>query len=611
VFNQPIQASNSDGEIKVEVYAENPGTYLINAQDITYDDIIIEILDTDTLYVTPINPPSLIEEPEYTKGITNTLFWNSIGSGYKYNIQVSESNTFSTIKDSSGWISGTMYEFNNLDNGIMYFYRVKARNAYGGESNWSNIRYSVQDNEAPVIILMSVSSIGDNNNVEWESGYEIQIIYRVTDNLSLDNSELFCIKQDGSKYSCGDIEVNGVLYTATIPLSDLERDGINNLFLTYTFCVEATDSAGNRSENCDFKLEIPKWEGDGDEEEPPQEVPTSIGRIIRDIIDNTDIIMDDMFGNLTQFQLQDISTTTTIATITIGFGSLFGGLIYIPIYFFQFVLSLLSWFGLRKRGQLSGYVYDSNTKEPIAQAVIRVYSSEGSLVWTDVTDSRGLFGLGLNNGEYTLKVTARGYKFPSKIIFGKSDYPLENVYHGEKFRVIENVIPEFSIPIDSVELSWFNKLFAVLRGRLRVFYKILSLILFVFGLVFSLYTYSVNSNWFNFILILFYIPSFILIVRVIFKKTLEYGVVKDENGKPLSGIAVGLRDVEYGRIVSKRNTDGKGRYRFIVDKGDYTLEILDTEYEVVKIEEEKPRKLSDGSVLIALDTVIKPIEVEK
>jgi hypothetical protein len=87
--------------------------------------------------------------------------------------------------------------------------------------------------------------------------------------------------------------------------------------------------------------------------------------------------------------------------------------------------------------------------------------------------------------------------------------------------------------------------------------------------------------------------------------------VKDENGKPLSGIAVGLRDVEYGRIVSKRNTDGKGRYRFIVDKGDYTLEILDTEYEVVKIEEEKPRKLSDGSVLIALDTVIKPIEVEK
>jgi hypothetical protein len=97
----------------------------------------------------------------------------------------------------------------------------------------------------------------------------------------------------------------------------------------------------------------------------------------------------------------------------------------------------------------------------------------------------------------------------------------------------------------------------------------------------------------------------------LFKKELEYGVVKDDKGQALSNIAVGLRDKEYGRIIAKRNTDGKGRYRFIVDRGEYELEILDTEYEVVEIEEEENRRLADGSMLVALDTVVKPIKVEK
>jgi hypothetical protein len=160
-------------------------------------------------------------------------------------------------------------------------------------------------------------------------------------------------------------------------------------------------------------------------------------------------------------------------------------------------------------------------------------------------------------------------------------------------------------------MNWFERGMTVLRGRLRILYKVFSLLFFVFGLVFTVYTYNMNPNWFNFIMILLYIPSFVLIVRVVFKKQLEYGVIKNEKGEVLSNVAVGLRDIEYGRIIAKRNTDGKGRYRFIVDEGEYELEILDPEYEVVSIEEEEPRKLPDDSILIALDTVLKPISVEK
>jgi hypothetical protein len=566
-------------------------------------------LDSDTLYVTPLDIPFLLEEPVYTKGTTNTLFWNSIGSGYKYYIEVSEYNAFNSIKDFSAWISGSMFEFDNLENEKMYFYRVKARNSYGGESQWSNVRYSVQDNENPQITLLSIGDVGDNNTVEWNSNSEIEIVYKVEDNLSLENTKFYCVRDDNSKVECGSSTNSGVLYTTSITLGELQKNGVNDLFSKYVFCVEAKDTAGNSVENCDIEIEIPLWQGE--EEEEPEKVPTSIGRIIRDIVDDTKIMMDDIFEGLDEYTLQDINTFATVGTITVTVGSILGGLLYLPLYLFQVLLGLFSWLGLRKRGKLSGYVYDSRTKEPISQAVVRVYTKDGNLVWTDVTDSRGLFRMGLEDGEYRIEVSARGYKFPSESIFGKSDYPLENVYHGEEFNVAQGVIPEFSVPIDPIEMSTFSRFMTSLRGRFRAIYKVASLLFFVFGLIFSVYTYNRNPNWFNFIIILLYVPSFVLVVRAVFKKSLESGVVTNDKGEPLEGIAVGLRDEEYGRIVAKRNTDGSGRYRFVVDRGNYSLEILDTEYEVVEIEEEKLKRLSDGSVLVALDAVVKPIKVEK
>jgi hypothetical protein len=609
-FTQPTQASNSQGKIWIEVYSSSTGTYSITANDITDPALTIDIIDSTTLYVTPVQTPFLIEEPTYTKGLTNTLFWNSIGSGYQYLIQVSESSSFSSVKDSSSWIDGTMFEFQNLENEKMYFYRVKAKNTYGGESSWSNIRYSVQDNEAPVISLISISEIEGIDNVEWESNYEITFTYKVDENLSLENVEFYCNDTAGPQYECGDTTNSGNIYTTVIRLSELPKDGINDLFLSYTFCVKAWDEAGNTSQECDLSISIPKWEGE-EEEEPPADIPSTVTRIINEVVDNTKIVMDDMFGDLDNYELQDITTTTAIATVTFSLGSLLGGLMYIPAYLFQFILSLLSWLGLRKKGELSGYVYDSKTKNPVSQAVVRVYDENKHLVWTDVTDSRGMFRLSLDNGNYTIKTTARGYKFPSETIFGKSDYPLENIYHGEKFGVVNKVIPEFSIPLDSVDMSKFDKALTTFNSRFRVLYKIFSVIFFVLGLVFTLYTYNVNPNWFNFFIILLYIPSFILVLRGLLKRGLEYGVVTDESGNLLSDISVGLRDNEYERIVGKRNTDGRGRYRFVVDKGNYSLEILDTKYEVVSIEEKREKFLSDGSMLIALDIVIKPIKVEK
>ncbi|MCD4811894.1 carboxypeptidase-like regulatory domain-containing protein [bacterium] len=615
-FTQPTTPSNSQGRITVEVSAATPGTYTICANDITDSGLTISIIDCATLYVTPVGVPTLVAEPAFTQGNSNSLFWNSLGSNYQYNIEVSRYSDFSIVKQSSGWLSGTMFEFDSLENEVMYFYRVRARNSYGGQGGWSNVVYSVQDSEGPVIELMSVGDIGENNTVEWESGYEVEIVYRVEDNLSLESVEFLCVRQDGSKYACGTTTANGSVYTTVIQLSELEKDGIAYLFSEYSFCVDAFDTVGNQTSLCDIELSIPEWSDPGDPTEPddpdpPAPVPTFIVRVIRDIIDTTKGVLWNAFGDFQGDELEGINTAVTVATFTVGLGSLLGGLIYIPIYLFELFLGLLSWLGLRKKGVLSGYVYDSGTKEPISQAVVRVYNLEKKLIWTDVTGSRGFFNLAMPDGEYRLEVSSNMYSFPSKSIFGKEDYPLRDIYHGDTFSVKNDIIPEFSIPLDSLELKWFGRFMIVMRGRMKILIKILSPILFLFGLVFSFYAYYNNPDILNFLIIALYIPSFLLVTKALFKKGLAYGVVREKGGGVLSNVAIGLRDVEYKKIVGKRVTDGKGRYRFVVDEGNYSIEVLDTEYTIVSVEEMDVKSLSDGAILVALDVVVKRIVVEK
>jgi len=54
----------------------------------------------------------------------------------------------------------------------------------------------------------------------------------------------------------------------------------------------------------------------------------------------------------------------------------------------------------------------------------------------------------------------------------------------------------------------------------------------------------------------------------------KYGVVKDEYGNPIEGALIGLRELEFDTLSSKRVTDEKGHYRFLVDGGNYRLEAL-------------------------------------
>ncbi|MFA5623101.1 MAG: LamG-like jellyroll fold domain-containing protein, partial [Candidatus Dojkabacteria bacterium] len=99
----------------------------------------------------------------------------------------------------------------------------------------------------------------------------------------------------------------------------------------------------------------------------------------------------------------------------------------IPYYFMRILLGIPYIIGMRKRDKEYGYVYDSITKEPIKQAIVRIYSGD-KLVHTDVTGTYGEFGGNIKADVYTLSVQKPQYTFPSTMVVGSTDMHISNVY---------------------------------------------------------------------------------------------------------------------------------------------------------------------------------------
>ncbi|MHC1716390.1 MAG: carboxypeptidase regulatory-like domain-containing protein [Candidatus Dojkabacteria bacterium] len=604
-LSQPA-TTNSHGETVGTVSSTVSGSYLVCAKDVT-DGFDILISDCETLYVTPVPIPVLATEPLYTKGNSNLVVWDTSGSlTYLYLAQSSKKSNFNPIVSQSTWISTKGYNFQNLSNGQIYFYRVKAKNIYGGESSWSNYVFSVQDASGPEITIIDISTIGENNTQEWDEEYVLNIKYRIKDNVEIASKVFWCVGSDGGKRECPYTHsTNGDIWEINIKLGDLELDENGNLRTEYSFCVEAADFVGNVTRNCNAKVIVPKSGGDIPTSpiKPPSVIIKEVEKVIKEVIDNT-------IGKLEPVLIQDSSVTTTAANITIGFSILLGGLGSLPYFLLQLILALLSLLGFRKKGNISGYVYDSVTKEPISQAIVRVYNENNELIWTDVTNGNGYFtSVEVENAEYYIKVSARNYTFPSKIIFGKTDFPLENVYHGEDFLSRDKKIPDFSIPMDRIEIKAIEKNIQKFFSRTKLLWKSLHVLLFLTGLIVSIYALSVTHIWWNYLIVILYIPSLFALLLSFFSKKQKYGKVKDEKKNLLADVIVGLKEDEFDKLVSKRVTDHKGEYRFIVDEGTYSIVILNSELRTISEKGiNKIKVAGKGMNIICPNITVKKLE---
>jgi len=91
-----------------------------------------------------LDAPVLSDEPDMTKGSSNTILWNPVPGADDYYAQCAEEADFNSITAGSGWIADPNYKFPDLTTEQTYWYRVKARRAGDCESDWSNAESSTQ-----------------------------------------------------------------------------------------------------------------------------------------------------------------------------------------------------------------------------------------------------------------------------------------------------------------------------------------------------------------------------------------------------------------------------------------------------------------------------------
>lgn len=331
-----------------------------------------------------------------------------------------------------------------------------------------------------------------------------------------------------------------------------------------------------------------------------------VKEVLKDTEDLVDTILESTIGKLTPSTVQTITVGAVLTNLTLGMSLILNLLGSVPYFLMQASLALLSLLGFRKKGNLSGLIYDSISKEGISQAIVRIYNDKGELIWTDVTDSAGRFKvIEVENGRYYIQVAANGYSFPSRVIIGSTDFPLDNVYIGGFFEVTNRIIPKFSIPLDKVEATKTEILSEMLLSRTKSIWKSLHIFLFIIGLIFSLYALKINPVWWNYFILALYIPSLVMLLIILFSKDEKYGIVRDEEGNRIEGFTVTLLDSDFDRVVATRVTDDKGRYRFLVDSGLYTISVLNMNYSLVNSEKYKGIKIkSKDTTVLCPDLVV-------
>ncbi len=133
----PWNLTAGDGPKTVHArFTDTAGNLWQLSQDITLDTTAPEV-------------PVLLAEPAFTAGLANTLAWGDIGAA-SYYLEAATEASFGSVAFNSGWVAATEHTFDALTDGQIYYYRLKAQDELGNETDWSGTAFSTQDNTAPV-----------------------------------------------------------------------------------------------------------------------------------------------------------------------------------------------------------------------------------------------------------------------------------------------------------------------------------------------------------------------------------------------------------------------------------------------------------------------------
>jgi hypothetical protein len=580
-IEQPSALTNSNGVTEGRIRGFEVATVRVTAEDRTIP-MHFQIDGFDWLQVRELPSLTLNSLPNYSKGLSRRINWNNVLGNYQYLIQASKNSNF-TSPMNSGWLSSNQFTFTNLVHAQGYFYRGKLRNSAGVESSYSNIVSSIQDNEAPSIENVDFEIISQNEQRKAKFTFLIKDLSRVT------NVQFKCKDDDEIYISCGSVSSLNDFHYILFSKEDLLPYEIAEDEYSLEYCIRADDIVGNRGEYCEqkvFNLEAVEVvvEEEVVEEEKPDFKANVITRITAPVreaakknIENTVAYVQDLNLDDRKIVTASVSLASTVAPVT------FLSVFFNPANFYpigQLFLGVLGVFRRKDKILPYGYVYDAITKEPINRAIVRIYK-EGKLVATTVSNVYGVFTAKLKPGEYFLKVSATGYLYPSKLVTGSTDSPLQNIYRGGKFEVKEELHLQYSIPLDPFDPSNAKYFKIMLVSRLGKLFLVLQKIFVVVGLFLAFFLYLRNPVTFNLIIVILYIPLLFIHLFLSFSgKRQTLGMVKNTKGESIGGVTLGLREMEFEKLVAKRVTNEKGHYKFLVPGGKYRLEILSSDYEI-------------------------------
>ncbi|OQA52958.1 MAG: hypothetical protein BWY43_00244 [candidate division WS2 bacterium ADurb.Bin280] len=270
------------------------------------------------------------------------------------------------------------------------------------------------------------------------------------------------------------------------------------------------------------------------------------------------------------------------------------------------VTGLPIFFPPSKKGESAwGLVYDSLTKKPIAQAVIKIFSkSSGKLRDVKYSNSSGEFAMVVPSGEYRIVAGKAGYVFPSAIITSKKDGKYENVYLGDAFE-IEKVKEDgqapidITVPLDPTGYTWYELAFSSSRSFIGRFLTFVRYPLMIFGLALTLYSVVYQGSFLQYAILALYI-IFIAYDIVLLFRPRKWGVVIDSRGKPLSRAIIRALD-SFGKVKATVVTGDDGKFTLNLNPGYYIFSASRNGYITSKTSEQRIKSLSDlGRVIIKL-----------
>ena len=179
--------------------------------------------DEDTVSIAlrghaPPLKPVMVPEPAYTRGASNTVSWNASYGAVTYRVECDDAPSFAPpVFAASNVPSPTVNAtFTGLSDGRTYWYRVRAQDAWGATSDWSDPASSTQDATPPYF-----SSVMANPNVA-KAGATVTITFAASEALA----------------------ANPTVTVNSRPASFQSR--IGNVHI-YTYTVQATDPDGPAS----------------------------------------------------------------------------------------------------------------------------------------------------------------------------------------------------------------------------------------------------------------------------------------------------------------------------------------------------------------------------